>query len=136
KNEDGAFAKQYNLGRPDDAVLLSLFKDVNHWTFWVDDASSIALHAAADCRDGEVRKAITGVIDSLLKLARAAMEQPGPEALAVGADAREYRMIKALLPNLRVEHTDRSVELLTDGFGTLAELGSFIKAEADEEKPR
>ena len=43
-NEDGTFAKQYDLGRPDDAVTLSLFKDVNHWTFWVDDASSIALH--------------------------------------------------------------------------------------------
>src|SRR5204863_2096976 len=103
-NEDGAFAKQYDLGQPDDAVPLSLFKDVNHWTFWVDDASSIALHAAAACRSGEVRNAITGVIDSLLKSARAAMEQPDPEALAVGArerEYREYRMIKALLANIR-----------------------------------
>jgi len=125
-NEDGAFAKQYDLGRPDDEVTLSLFKDVNHWTFWVDDASSVALHAAAACRSGEVSKAISGVIDSLLKLARAGMEQPDPEALAVGAHEREYRMIKALLANIRVEHTERSVELLTDGFGTLAEVGSFI----------
>jgi len=135
-NEDGAFAKQYDLGRPDDAVALSLFKDVSHWTFWVDDANSIALHAAADCRSGEVSKAISGVIDSLLKSARAGMEQPDPAALAVGAHEREYRMIKALLANIRVEHTERSVELLTDGFGTLAEIGSFIKAEADDEKSR
>jgi len=125
-NEDGAFAKQYDLGRPDDAVALSLFKDVSHWTFWVDDANSIALHAAADCRSGEVSKAISGVIDSLLKSARAGMEQPDPAALAVGAHEREYRMIKALLANIRVEHTERSFELLTDGFGTLAEVGSFI----------
>jgi hypothetical protein len=133
-NENGAFAKQYDLGQPDDAVPLSLFKDVNHWTFWVDDASSIALHAAAACRSGEVSKVISGVIDSLLKSARAAMEQPDPKALAVGAHEREYRMTKALLANIRVEHTERSVELLTHGFGTLAEVGSFIKAEADEEK--
>src|SRR5262249_34374583 len=124
-NEDGVFAKQYDLGRPDDAVTLSLFKDVNHWTFWVDDANSIALHAAAACRSGAASTAISGVIDSLLKMARAAMEQPDPEARAVGARERqsgEDRMIKALLPNLRVEHAERSVELLTDGFGTLAEV--------------
>jgi len=138
-NEDGAFAKQYDLGQPDDAVTHSLVKDVNHWTFWVDDADSIALHAAAACRSGEVSKAISGVIDSLLKSARAAMEQADPEALAVGAherEYREYRMIKALLANIRVEHTERSVELLADGFGTLAEVGSFIRAEADLEKSR
>jgi hypothetical protein len=136
-NEDGAFAKQYDLGQPDHAVPLSLFKDVNHWTFWADDASSIALHAAAACRSGEASKAVSGVIDSLLKSARAAMEQLDPEALDLDVDEREYRayrMIKTLLMNIRVEHTERSVELLTDGFGTLAEVGSYIKAEADEQK--
>ncbi len=40
------------------------------------------------------------------------------------------------MANFRVEHTERSVELRTDGFGTLAEVGSFIKAEADELKSR
>jgi hypothetical protein len=139
-NEDGAFAKQYDLGRADDAVTLSLVKGVNHWTFWVDDADSIALHAAAACQSGEASQAISGVVDSLLKLARTAFQElPAPEARGVGPDEsayREYHMLKALLANLRVEHTERSVELLTDGFGTLAEFGSFIKAEADEEKSR
>jgi hypothetical protein len=135
-NVDGAFAKQYDLGQPDDAVPLSLVKDVNHWIFWVDDASSITLHAAAACRSGEASKAISGVIDSLLKQARAAIEQQDLEGPTVEPDEREYRMLKALLANIRVEHTDRSVELLTEGFGTLAEVGSFIKAQAGEEKSR
>jgi hypothetical protein len=45
-------------------------------------------------------------------------------------------MLKALLPNLRVKRTERSVELVAEGFGTFAEVGSFLKAQADEEKSR
>ncbi len=97
-NENGEFAKQYDLGRSEDAVFLSLFKDVNHWTLWVDDADSIALHAAATCRSGEAKKTISGLIDSLLKSARAAMEHPDPEALAVASreQSREYRIFRML----------------------------------------
>ena len=135
-NENGAFAKQYDLGRADDAVTLSVFKDVDHWTVGVDDADSIALHAAAACRNGEASKAISGVVDFLLKLAREGMKDPDPEALAVGAHERAYRMIKALLANSRVDHNDRSVDLRTDRFGTLAEFGSIIKAESNELKSR
>jgi hypothetical protein len=140
-NENGEFKKQYDLGRPEDAVALSLFKDVNQWTLWVDDADSIALHAAATCRNGEANKTISGVIDSLLKSARALMEQPDPEALAAASreqsrDYRVYRMLKALLANLRVERTERAVELFSHGFGTLADVGLLIKAEADEEMSR
>jgi hypothetical protein len=128
-NEDGAFAKQYDLGQPDDAVTLSLFRGIHHWSFWVDDSESIAMHATAACRSAEASKAVSGVIDSLLKLARSAMDQPDPDALAAGdrqPEYREYRMLKALLANIRVEQTERSVELRTEGFGTLAEVGSFF----------
>jgi hypothetical protein len=128
-NEEGAFAKQYDLGQPDDAVTLLLFRNVHHWSFWVDDADSIAMHATAACGSGEARKAIAEVIDSLLKLARSAMEQPDPDVLAADArqrEYREYRMLKALLTNIRVEQTERSVKLRTDGFGTFAEVGSFF----------
>jgi len=128
-NEDGAFAKQYDLGEPDDAVTLLLFRNVHHWSFWVDDADSIAMHSAAACRSGEASKAITGVIDSLLKLARSTMEQPDPDVRTADArqrENREHRMLKALIANIRVEQTERSVELRTDGFGTFAEVGSFF----------
>jgi hypothetical protein len=129
-NEDGAFAKQYDLGQPDDAVTLSLFKGVNHWTLWIDDADAVALHAVGACGAGEVSKTISGEIDSLLKSARAGIEQPDPKALAA-AQEREYRIIRTLVTNIRVERTERSVEVRTDGFGTLAEIGSLITAEAD-----
>lgn len=131
-NQDGAFAKQYDLGRADDAVVLSLFEGVDHWTLGVDDADSIALHAAAACRSGEAREAITRVIDSLLKLGRAQIEHPDPEALAVGAhEQRIHGMAKGLLASLRVRRTDRSVELGAEGFGTLADFASLIAAEAN-----
>ena len=48
-NQGGAFAKAYDLGRPDDAVVLSLFKGVDRWVFGVDDADAIAVHALAVC---------------------------------------------------------------------------------------
>ena len=48
-NQDGAFAKGYVLGRPDDAVVLSLFKSVDRWVFGIDDANAIVPRAAA-CR--------------------------------------------------------------------------------------
>ena len=48
-NRGGAFAKAYDLGRPDDAVVLPLFKGVDRWVFGVDDADAIAVHALAVC---------------------------------------------------------------------------------------
>ena len=44
-NQDDAFAKHYDLGRPDDAVVLSLFKGVDWWIAGVDDDDAIVLHA-------------------------------------------------------------------------------------------
>ena len=54
-NQDGAFAKSYDLGRPDDAVVLSLFKGVDHWTFSVDDADAIVLRACGRLRRAAMR---------------------------------------------------------------------------------
>src|SRR5207244_266496 len=97
-NENGAFAKQYDLGRADDAVALSLFKDVDHWTFGVDDADPIALHAAAACRNGEASKAVSGVIDSFLKWVREEMKKaPDPEGPDTEDDDAVARMSKQLL---------------------------------------
>jgi hypothetical protein len=55
-----------------------------------------------------------------------------PEVLAAAAHEPTDRMILKLLTNLRVKHTDRSVDLRADGFGTLSEFGSIIKAEFDQ----
>ena len=116
------------MGRADDAVALSLFKDVDRWTFEVDDADSITVHAAAACRNGEARKAILGVIDSFLKSARETMKDP--EWLAAEGHEPVNRMAVKFVTNLRVEHTDRSVDLRADGIATLAEFVSFVKVAA------
>ena len=42
------FAKHYDLGRPDDAVVLSLFKGVDTWIIGVEDADAIVLQADAN----------------------------------------------------------------------------------------
>jgi hypothetical protein len=133
-NQDGALAKRYDLGRPDDAVFLSLFKGVDRWVLGVDDDETIVLHAAAACRDRDASESITRAIDALLKLGRDAVEHPDPEALAAGAHDRIFRMVKALLANIRVERTDRSIDCRTGGFGTLADFASIVEAEAGEER--
>ena len=74
KNQDGTFAKHYDLGRPDDAVVLSLFKGVDWWIFGVDDADSIVLHADATCRDRDASEAVSRSLDSLIKLGRQTIE--------------------------------------------------------------
>ena len=43
-------------------------------------------------------------------------------------------MTKSLLANIRVEHTERAVELVIEGFATIAEVGAYIRAQADEHK--
>ena len=70
KNRDDSFTKHYDLGRPDDAVVLSLFKGVDWWVFGVDDADPIVLHADATCRDRDASEAISRSLDSLIKLGR------------------------------------------------------------------
>jgi hypothetical protein len=133
-NRDGAFAKRYDLGRPDDAMALSIFKGVEHWTFGVADADSIALHAVGSCLGANAGEAIAGAIHSLLRTARDAIEPPDAEAPAAGADQRMYRMAVALLTNLSVRRVDRKVEVRGEGFGTLADFASIV--EAGEAKPR
>ena len=133
-NQDGAFAKSYDLKRPDDAVVLSLFKGVDRWTFAVEDADAIVLRAAAACRGSDVSEVIARSIDSLVKLGRDAIDHADPKAKEFADHERMLRMITSLMANLRVEHTDRSVGIHTDGFGTLADLASIIEAEMNEQK--
>ena len=63
------------MGRPDDAIVLSLFKGVDRWMLGVDDADAIALHPTADCRD-ESGETIAHSVESLVKMAHDAHEDP------------------------------------------------------------
>jgi hypothetical protein len=136
-NQDGAFAKCYDIGRPDDAVVLSLCKDVDCWTFSADDADAMALRATAACRNADASATIARSIESLVKQGRDVLEHPTSDARDLEAHDRSIRMYRALLANLRIEHTNRSVGLHTDGFGTFADFASILEAEAkDEAKPQ
>ena len=130
-NEDGVFAKAYDLGRPDDAVMLSLFKGVDRWVIGVDDADAIAVHALSVC-GGEATEPMARTLESLVKLGREALEHPGPDDAVGEFVGRGLRMAKALLANLSIGRGDGSVELHAAGFGSLAEFASIVEAETDQ----
>jgi beta-lactamase regulating signal transducer with metallopeptidase domain len=128
-NHEGSFAKSYDLGRPDDAVVLTLFKDVDYWTVNVDDADAIILHAAAACQTDDVREAIARTIDALVKQGRDAIDHPATDAAAMKEDELFLPMASACLANLRVERANRTVNVRAQGFGTLADFASIFEAE-------
>jgi beta-lactamase regulating signal transducer with metallopeptidase domain len=129
-NQDDAFAKVFDLGRPDEAAILPLFQGVDHWTFSVDDADAIVLRAAAACAGGDSGAALARSIDSLVKLGRTALDQTAPQVRPGEVHDRTLHMTRALLTNLRVEHTGRSVGVSTDRFGTLADVAAIVEDEA------
>ncbi len=130
-NQDGAFAKDYDLSRPDDAVVLSLFKGVDHWTFSVDDAEAVVLRAWAACGNSEASRVIAPIIEALVKQGRDALDR---EVKSPGPPDRITDMSRALLTNLRVEHTDRSIGIRSEGFATIAEFASMLGTEIQYEK--
>jgi len=132
---DGTFAKQYDLGRPDDAIVLSLLKGVSHWTLGVDDADSLALHLSGACRDGQAGEAIANAIAPYLKQGRDALEEE-PPSTAAEYDKMTYVMIKRLMANLQLQNSEHSVDLQSQGFGTLADVGSILGAEIKEAQTR
>ena len=75
KNLDDSFAKDYDLSRPDDAVVLSLFKEVDWWLLGVDDeADPIVLHAEAACRNRDASEAVSRA-ESLIAMGRQTIDQ-------------------------------------------------------------
>jgi beta-lactamase regulating signal transducer with metallopeptidase domain len=133
RNTDGAFAKVYDLGRPDDAVVLSLLQGVDHWVVGVDDAESIVLRAAAVCQGG-ASESLAGAVDAVIRLGRAAIEREQPGANMDEAEALELRVAKALMTNVHVEHDDRSVSLRADRLATLRDVGTWVDAEFNRSK--
>ncbi len=133
KNSDDTFEKHYDLGRPDDAMVLPLFKGIDWWVFGVDDADAIVLHADAISRGRDVSEAVSRQIDSLLKMGRKALEQIDPKSPEVAAHDLSFRMLKALAANVRVNQTDHAVTVHAQGFGTLADFAAIVEGEAKEE---
>jgi hypothetical protein len=131
-NHDGEFTKSYDLGRPDDAVVLSLLKGVDRWMLGVDDADEIVLHASAVCRD-DTNRIITRSVESLMKMARDALKDAETKQPSSESAERAARMAKNFLTNLHVGLDGHAVELRSDGFGTLAEFSSLVEAAFKEQ---
>jgi hypothetical protein len=131
--EGETFARQYDLGRPDDAVVLSLMKGVSHWTLGVEDADSLAIRLSGTCRDGQASEAIVSTIIPYLKQGHDALKEE-PPSTASASDKMTYFMIKRLMANLQLQNSDHSVDLRTQGFGTMADVGSILDAEIQEAK--
>jgi hypothetical protein len=136
KNRDDSFTKHYDLGRPDDAVVLSLFKGVDWWVCGVDDADPIVLHADATCRDRNASEAISRSLDSLIKLGRQYSEHNGPKLPDAGAHDQIARMLKALAANVRIVRTDNAINVQAQNFGSLADHAAIVEGEAHEATAR
>ena len=134
-NQNGAFAKSYDLGRPDDAIVLSLFKGVDHWILGVDDTDSIVLHATAAC-NGDTSDQIARSAESLVKIAREALEHREKLETPDHPSKRVLDLAKKVLTNVHVGHDDHSIDIRADGFGTLAAFSSLVESELKRQNQR
>ena len=132
-NRGGSFAKDYDLGRPDDAVVLECFKGVERWVLGVASSDAPALHAEATAIDPESAALTARSIDRLAKLGLASLGSSTPDA---GEQERALRIARTFLANLKVWDDGRSVVLSAGDFGTFVDVAAIIKAEAEEDEPK
>ena len=135
-NENGTFGKHYDLGRPDDAVVLSLFNGLDAWIIGVDDADAIVLHAEAACRSRDASEEISRSLNSLINRGRQFLEHGIPDVPDSRARDQVVRMLTALAANVRVEHTDTAIEVQARNFGSLADFAVLVATEERESKAR
>jgi beta-lactamase regulating signal transducer with metallopeptidase domain len=122
---DNTFAERYGLGRPDDAIVLSILKGVDTWIGGVDDSETIVVRAGAKCNDRESAAAVKRSVDPLVQMGRqffGQWEDESTDHLYV----RALRLVKGMATNARVERTDNAVTVRSQDFGTLAEFAAIV----------
>jgi len=134
-NQEDGFSKPYDLGRPDDAMVVQCFQGVDRWVLGVADADALALHAEATARAPEAAESVARTIDGLVKLGRAALD---PIPVKGEREDLAKWLARGLLANLKVKRQGSSVTLSTEGFGTLADVAKaeLIKVQAEEANPK
>jgi hypothetical protein len=125
-NKREEISKGYDLGRPDDKLVVDLFKNVDHWIFCIDDADSATIHARAAC-NVDCGKEIAGLAEAHVQMTRTSVQARPTQAKASSIYERGWRILGTLLQNARVTHGARSVEMRSEGFGTLADLGLVLE---------
>jgi beta-lactamase regulating signal transducer with metallopeptidase domain len=126
-NTFGEISNAYDLARPDDKVVLDLFKNVDHWLFHVEDADSIAVHAHAAC-NSVCGERIASSAKSLLDMARSSLQARTAKAPTGTTQERAWRMLGGLVQNARVNDDPLEVDVQSNGFGTLADFGWIMEA--------
>ena len=132
-NQDDALAKEYDLGRPDDVVVLGLFKGVERWTFGLDDLDALSPHAEVTTGDPQAAKSVARSIGLLVQMGRAALDS---EPRDTGEAERAFRLYKKFLANLNVGQEGRVLTLSAEGLGTFADATAIIGADIEEENLR
>ena len=102
-NTRGELSKEYDLGRPDDKIVVDLFRNVDHWIFSVDDTDSATIHARAAC-NADRGQEIAGLAESHLKMTRASLQARPTDAKPSSIHQRGWHMLGALMQNARVTH--------------------------------
>ena len=125
-NKRGEISKGYDLGRPDDKLVVDLFKSVDHWIFSVDDTDSTTIHARATC-NADCSEEIAGSAELHVKMARASLQARPKNAPASPIYERGWRMLGGVVQNARVTHGARVVEIRSEGFATLADVGLVLE---------
>jgi hypothetical protein len=134
-NQGDSFAKHYDLGRSDDAVVLSLFKGVDWWLLGVDDAEDIVLRVEAACRNREASDDVSRSVESLIATGRQFLEQAvQQDAPRTPEDMLAVRFYRGLLGGAHVAHTDGAITVRTQSFGTLDDFATIVEAQARENK--
>lgn len=145
RNPGGELARRYDLGRPDDKLVIPLLKGVERWVFSIADDDAIKVSAFAVCRDQAGAEMVARAIDSLEQVVLGALREQAHETTADEAEKRATQMAKRLLDSLTVlrgnavrldglVQADNYVAVRAERFATLADLAAFAEAVVTTQK--
>ena len=123
-NAGDRFVRDYDLGRPDDAMVLPFFRGVDRWVLGVADADPLTFRAEATGREPEAVKAVARAAESLIKLGQATLAAAATPADEANPDAR---LAVRLLASLKVEVMGGTAAVSAVGFATDADLAALLE---------
>jgi beta-lactamase regulating signal transducer with metallopeptidase domain len=133
-NRNDSFVKRYDLGRPDDRVVLSLFRGLDWWICALDDAESMTLEAKGQCRGHDAAAAIQTALELLVKMGRGLTgPDPGTSSEAKALN-REGAFVRALATKVRAQRSDNVVTLSADCFSSLQDFAAMVSSFAEASK--
>ena len=122
-NREDSLAKDFDLGRPDDAMVLPMFRGVDRWVLSVPATDDISPHAEAVVRDARSAVLLVREVEHLVKIGRTALALTTP---LIGERARASRFADRILENLKIVRANRTILLDSPQSGTFAEVGAML----------